>query len=170
MAFATPDDFLQYWGYNLTNLLRSNNNDSVKAETFLFRVEHRLMTWIDANTFRNINFDELTDFQREQMKYAVLEQAMYMWRNGDLGMDSGYDQERGKVMGRGDLNYLEICQPALNCLKLAGIFNQKMKNYRRTLHGWGASLANFTNVSDKIPPAPTPSGNVISGIGYTEDD
>lgn len=183
--FATPQDFFEYWGYDLDNLLRSNDNNSIKAETFLFRVETRLMRWIDANTFRNIRFDTLTPFQLEQMKYAVIEQAMYMWRNGDIGMESGFDQEKGKIIGRGDLNYLEVSQPTLNCLKLAGLFNQKMKNYRRTIHGWGATLGDYIGTPGSVSyfppepgpvptptptPTPVPGPGVIPGIGYTEDD
>lgn len=150
--FATPDDFLEYWGYSLDHLLRTNDNPSFKTETYINRVEKRLMSWVDANTFRNIPWGSLTPFQKEQMKYAVLEQTMYMWRNGDIAMDSGYDPEKGKIANRGDLKYIEVAQSALNYLITAGLFNQKMKNYRRTIHGWGATLGYFGNVSDKIPP------------------
>lgn len=152
--FVNADMFLDYWGEDLNELLPDNANPSAKCDTFLARVERRLMAWIDANTFRNIPYDSLTPFQLQEFRAALLEQAMYMWRNGDIGMDSGYDMEKGKIANRSDLKYIAVCQPALDALIKAGMFNQKMQNRRRTLHGWGATLGDYIAANDKAVVRP----------------
>ena len=141
--FVTVDDFKNYWGIDLRDKLRSNDNISNQAEIFLARVEDRLLNWLDSNTFRKIRYEMLTPYQVEQLQKAILTQALYTWKNGDLGVDSGYDAERGVVTKRSDLIVLEVCQAAIDYLKNAGLFNQKMRNYRRTLRGWGSDLGYF---------------------------
>lgn len=147
--FITVDDFLAYWGFDLNDKLKGNDNSSNKVNVFLYRVEQRLMQWIDANTFRLLNYDNLTPYQLNQFKLALLEQAMYMWKNGDLGMDSGYDPERGKIVDRNDLTVLSICEPALNCIKNAGLYNQKIQNRKRYMRAGGLGMLNEGGIPRK---------------------
>lgn len=142
--FVTVDDFYNYWGQDLRNLLDGmGENPSKAAEIFLARIEDRLMNWIDNNTFRRIGYEELNPFQLENFKKAILTQAMYMWRNGDLGIDSGYDAERGKVIDRKELVEIEVCQAAIDYLSNAGLFNLVMKTRRRYIRGWPGIGGNF---------------------------
>lgn len=133
--FVTADDFLDYWGINLNARLRTNDNDSNKADTYLARVELRLMSWIDKNSFRVTPWNNLAPFQIQNFRYAILEQAMYMWRNGDIEMDSGYDQERGVVLHSNDKEDIVICKSCLNFLFTAGLFNLKITNRKRYMGG-----------------------------------
>lgn len=142
--FVTVDDFNNYWGKNLRALLSSNDNVSNQAETFLARVEDRLMNWIDNNTFRRLRYEDLTQYQLENFKKAILTQAMYTYKNGDLGLDSGYDMERGKIINREELVELEVCQAAINYLSNAGLFNLTLKNRRRYIRGWAGCGIDFT--------------------------
>lgn len=135
--FITPDDFENYWGINLIEKLKDNSNSSNKANIFLKRVENRVISWIDANTFRQTTWDKLTDYQLEHFQNALIEQAMYIYRNSDLALDSGYDTEKGFVGGAEKLKTIEICEPCLRELKLAGLYNLTVTNrnrYTRILH------------------------------------
>jgi hypothetical protein len=134
--FITPDDFENYWGVNLREKLKNNSNPSNKANMFLKRIEIRVMNWIDANTFRVTRWDNLTEFQLEHFRIALLEQAMYVYRNTDLALDSAYDPEKGFIVqsngnGSSSLKAIEICEPTLRELKLAGLYNLNILNRNR---------------------------------------
>jgi hypothetical protein len=140
--FVTVDDFNNYWGMNLRSMLASNDSPSNQAESFLARVEDRLMNWIDNNTFRRIPYEKLLPKQLENFKKAIVTQAMYVYKNGDLGLDSGYDSERGVIVSQKDLNGLEVCQAAINYLSNAGLFNLVMKTRTRYVRGWAGPDGN----------------------------
>lgn len=129
--FITPDDFENYWGVNLREKLKNNSNPSNKANIFLKRVELRVMNWIDANTFRVTSWDNLSEFQLEHFRIALLEQAMYMYRNTDLALDSAYDPDKGFVAENAKLKAIEICEPTMRELKLAGLYNLNLLNRTR---------------------------------------
>ena len=133
--FITIDDFNNYWTVNLQNMLRTSANESNQAEMFLARVERRLMAYIDNNTFRRYKYEELSGNQLEAFKEAIVVQAMYVYKNGDLGMDSGYDSERGLVVKRAELVELYVCQDAIDILSNAGLWNMVMKNRPRKFGG-----------------------------------
>lgn len=129
--FISSDDFYNYWGIDLIEKLKSSGNPSNKANIFLRRIENNLMSWIDANTFRNVSWYDLSDFQLENFKYALLEQAMYIYRNTDISLDSGYDPERGIIVERSTLDSITVCSTALNFLKTAGLYNLNVTNRLR---------------------------------------
>lgn len=135
--FVTADDFYQYWGIDLNSRLRDGDdtNDSSKADIFLGRLEKRVMSWIDKNSFRVVPWNNLSEFQLDMFKCALLEQAMYMWRNGDIDMDSGYDQSSGLVIDPNTKASLVMCEPAINFLITSGIMNQKITNRKRFMSG-----------------------------------
>lgn len=134
--YITVDDFKNYWGVDLRAVLRTNDSSSNQAELFLSRVEDRLKNWIDNNTFRRLDYDRLTPFQFENWQKALLTQAMYMFKNGDIGMDSGYDAEKGILVKRSDLTELVVCQATMDYLSNAGLLNFVMKNRPRILKGY----------------------------------
>ena len=129
--FISASDFYDYWGIDLIEKLKNGGNSSNKANIFLRRIENNVMAWIDANTFRNVHWDHLSEFQLEQFQYALLEQAMYVYRNSDISLDSGYDPEKGIIVDKQTLEGLIICTPALNFLKLAGLYNLNVTNRMR---------------------------------------
>lgn len=140
--FISTDDFFNYWGINLESKLNTGDNRSNFANMFLKRIEDRVMSWIDANTFRNIPWENLKsdykveneyeqkyiDIQKDYWRKALLEQAMYVFRNGDIGQDSGYDQEKGVIAPSENLQSIEICRPCINFLKCAGLYNHNIQN------------------------------------------
>lgn len=128
--FVTPDDFENYWNENLNAKLKGDNYSN-KANAFLRVVEDRLLNWIDANTFRVSPWEDLSEFQIENLQKAILTQAMYVFRNSDISLDSGYDPERGIIADRQKLKDLTISDAALDFLKTAGLYNHKIRNKRR---------------------------------------
>lgn len=133
--FVTIDDFNNYWTANLQNLLKTSANESNQANMFLVRVERRLMSYIDNNTFRRYKYEELKGKQLDAFKEAILLQAMYTYKNGDIGMDSGYDSERGMTAKRAELVEISVCQDAIDILSNAGLWNLVMKNRPRRFGG-----------------------------------
>lgn len=133
--FITVDEFDNYWSVNLRDMLRTSANESNQAEMFLARVERRLMAYIDNNTFRRYKYEELCGHQLNAFKEAIVLQAMYVYKNGDIGMDSGYDAERGLVAKRAELVELSVCQDAIDVLANAGLWNMSMKNRPRKFGG-----------------------------------
>ena len=133
--FISVDDYNNYWGEDLSAKLKSNYNISNQAEAFLARVEDRLLNWIDRNSFRRIRYDKMTPYQLNQFKLAILTQAKYVYKNGDIGLDSGYDPEKGKIISADELAAIEVCQAAIDYLSNAGIFNLVMKNRPRVNRG-----------------------------------
>lgn len=136
--FVSTEDFLNYWGVNLNEKLRGNANESNKGDAFLKRIEDRLMAWLDANTFRTYRWDDLksdsiffSDKQKMNWKLAILNQAMYVYRNSNIGLDSGYDVEKGVIAKKEELESIEICRPAIDYIKVAGLYNHVMSNRPR---------------------------------------
>ena len=131
--FISPSDFYNYWGVDLNSALKSDNNVSNKANTFLKIVEDRLMSWIDSNSFRNTNWDEIWEYDHmlECFQKAILTQAMYVYRNSDIALDSGYDPDSGFVAKKQELQSIVICEAALNYLREGGLFNQVISAHRR---------------------------------------
>lgn len=134
--FVTPSDFFNYWGLDLRDKLKSRDNQSNKADLFLKRVELRLMNYIDNNSFRNYEWDKLDKDSRESIQYAILEQAMYMFKNGDIALDSGYDMQKGIIAPKNALNEITICQPAIQILQNSGLLNMNITNRKRYYRGF----------------------------------
>lgn len=133
--YVTVDDFDAYHNVNLREMLRSGANESNAANAFLFRVENLLMARIDSQTFRRFRYEELKGKQLEAFQMAILEQAMYTFRNGDLGMDSGYDAEKGMIASKADIEGIIVCDNAITILSNAGLWNLVMKNRPRKFGG-----------------------------------
>lgn len=131
--FVSPQDFKNYWGIDLGAELKDNGTevDSNKADMFLMRIEDRLLAWLDSNTFRTYRWDEVCGPDRDSLQKAIIVQAMYVFRNGDISTDSGYDPQRGKIINKADLQAIEICDEAIDILKSSGLYSRAMVNRRR---------------------------------------
>lgn len=121
--YISLDEFNEYFNIDLA----AEFGTVEKAKAFLKRIEDRLATFVDSNFNTNIDYKypHFTDYQKHHYKLALLEQAIYIFRNGDISVDSGYDPEKG-----------EIAKPekyaiAPNCkdnLRLCGIWNRNIPN------------------------------------------
>lgn len=133
--YVTVDDFKNYWGKDLRELLREDDNPSSSAERFLYRTESLLMAWIDHNTFRVLHYDHLSPFQLQKFQEAILNQAMYRYKQGELALDSGYDMERGFVADPGQIARIEVCHATIELLAVAGLYNLNIKTRARSGKG-----------------------------------
>lgn len=121
--YITLDEFKEYFGISLTEAFGTDTN----AMAFLKRIEDRLATFCDSNFNANIDrkYPCFTDYQKYHYKLALLEQAIYIFRNGDISVDSGYDPEKGEIART------EKYAIAPNCkdnLRLCGIWNRNIPN------------------------------------------
>ena len=126
--FVKEDDYNNYTGKNLQNILDPESEMQNACNLFLLRIENILMTKIDNMSFRTRSWDNLTALQKEKLQMAIIEQAEYILRNGDLFTDSGYDLEKGEVISAEKLRQIEICSISLEYLQSCGLINKNIKN------------------------------------------
>ena len=122
--YINPDDFINYFGIDLGSRLKGNQNPSDKATAFLMRVENDVESFMNAHFFKNISIEygKMSDYQKEHYRLALLEQAYYIFKNGDIGSDSGYNPESGIVASNHALTEITIGEKAKNHLKLSGLW------------------------------------------------
>ena len=138
-AVVSPDDFKNKFGKDLGHILKGSDNDSNYPYIFLNMVQECLIDWCDEHGFRRMHqLSQLSPMQMEFFKKAVLYHAYYTWKNGAaaLGLDSGYDAERGIVISAEDLQRVEVSARVVTLLHKSGLFNLKMKNYPRVSRGY----------------------------------
>lgn len=137
--YITADDFKMYFGVDLAAELKTDDNESNQVDAFLKRIEVRMSAFINANFYKNVDqeYPNFTDYQKEQYKYALLEQAYYMLTQGDISVDSGYDQQEGIKASRNYLHRIKIADNTREHLILAGLWNRTIKSRARGgLDGW----------------------------------
>ena len=127
--YITPEEFTEYTGIDLGAQLKGNANPSDKAMAFLKRLEVRMEAFLNATFFKRIT-DEwpcFNDWQKEQYKYALLEQAIYIFRNGDISVDSGYEPDEGIKISRRAIKELSIAPNAMNHLRMCGLWSRHIR-------------------------------------------
>lgn len=129
--FVKPDDYFNFFGENLYQKLRAKDNESNKVDIFLMNIEDIMLTKIDKMSFRVDDFNRLTEFQKECLQKAILFQAEYIVRNGNLFTDSGYDPEKGFVADYEKIQNAALCQAAVDKLVICGLINHNIRNRRR---------------------------------------
>ena len=123
--YITLDEFEEYFGINLVEAFDTDTN----AMAFLKRIEDRLETFVDSNFNANIDrrYPNFTDYQKKHYKLALLEQAIYVFKNGDISVDSGYDPDKGEVAKNPGVKYA-IAPNCKDNLRLCGIWNRNIPN------------------------------------------
>ena len=129
--FVRPNDFLNYTGKDLNEILNIDSNLSNRANLFLMQVEDNLLERVDAISFRTTTWDKLTDFQKECLQKAIIIQAQYILRNSDLFTDSGYDPEKGEIMPIEKIQAISICKTSIDYLHNCGLYSHVISNRRR---------------------------------------
>lgn len=127
--YITLDEFKEYTGIDLALQLKSDDNPSNTATAFLTRIENIMRAFIDSNFVRNVDreYPNFSDYQKEHYKLALIEQALYVFRNSDISSDSGYDPEKGIIIGKHDLRELAIAPNAIDELRLCGLWNRNIR-------------------------------------------
>ena len=137
--YITPDDFKAYFGIDLELELKSSANPSDTANAFLMRIENRLATFLDAMFYRRVDeeYPKFTDYQKKHYAQALLEQAIYVFKNGDVSVDSGYDYEEGEKASLGTIIEKSIAPNCKQELLLCGLWCRKIKGSRMKGIWWG---------------------------------
>jgi len=127
--YITPDEFRDYFGIDLALELPDDTNPSNKAMAFLKRIEDRVEAIVDTECFRQVNreYPNFSDYQKIHYKRALLEQAIYVFQNGDISVDSGYDPEKGIVIDRTKVQELSLAPNAKRELQLCGLWCKKIR-------------------------------------------
>lgn len=128
--WVTPQDFKNYFGEDLDAILKKDN-ESNGTNLFLMHVEDRLVDWIFTRSGRLTPWESLTPFQQEQFQIAILIQANYILRNGNITFDSGYDPEVGIKVSQENIEKIEICRACVEKLIVSGLYNHEYPNRRR---------------------------------------
>lgn len=128
--YVSIDEFQEYF---VDIDLRKELGNEENALGFLKRIEDRLERFINAEYNRNITreYPQFTDYQKENYKMALLEEAIYIFRNSDLFVDSGYDTERGEIIDYNKLEKISISRETIKALRICGIVDRNV--YKRTL-------------------------------------
>lgn len=136
--YVNEDDFKEYFGKDLKELLNDDDNISNKSNSFLYRVEARLISYVNAVVGKNIEYiyDNLSDYQKERLKLAILEQTYYVLRNSDISTDSGYDPDSGIIADKEELKQLVVCQNTINYLIEANLWNRRIKSRGGLYYGY----------------------------------
>lgn len=123
--YITADEFREYTGIDLEEELRDTSNPSNKVNAFLVRIEDRMETYLNAHFFKRISdeYPGFTDFQKKHYKLALIEQAYYVFKNGDISTDSGYDPERGEIISKSKKTAITLAPNAIDHLRMIGLWN-----------------------------------------------
>ena len=128
--YITGDDFLLYTGIDLAAQLKGNANPSDKVNAFLKRIEVRMEAYLNANFFKRVSdeWPAFTEWQKEHYKYALLEQALYVFKNGDISVDSGYDPDEGIKLDPTARKKITLAPNAIDHLTLIGLWSRHIKS------------------------------------------
>ena len=143
---VTPDDFFNMFGISLYEILDTKGNDSNYPFIFIRNVQDYLQDWCDEHGFMRMHYNNLHGIQLEYFQKAVLNHIYYTWKNGAvaLGLDSGYDAEKGKIISIEDIKAIEVPTRVITLLHKCGLFNLKLHNRPRYSKGWPGIGGPFT--------------------------
>lgn len=123
--YITADEFREYTGIDLAEELRDTSNPSNKVNAFLKRVEDRMEVFLNAHFFKIVSdfWPRFTDEQKYHYKLALIEQAYYVFKNGDISTDSGYDPDRGIVVSKHAKSEITLAPNAIDHLRMTGLWS-----------------------------------------------
>lgn len=132
--FITLDEFRDYTGIDLEARLKKDDNPGSTAYAFLRRCTDRVEAYIEANYHRRIEreYPNFTNYQKEKYKLGLIEQALYIFKNGDISVDSGYDPQEGEKVSRGTIERLSLAPNAKNYFMLSGVLTRYLKTKGRS--------------------------------------
>lgn len=117
----SPDEFKEYTGVDLSSRLSNMQEPSA----FLKMYQHRLNTFLEATFHRYIEkeyYKGLSEYQQTHYKYAVLEFCWYIFKNGDIGIRSGIDDDGKQIISPEQINESLINIYTKNELIRAGLW------------------------------------------------
>lgn len=137
--YITIDEFKDYTGIDLLAELNTDNaNPSDTANRFLKRVEDRMELYVNNHFFIQIPtiYPTWDDRSKKCYKLALIEQAEYMFRNGDIAMDSGYNPDNLSTTDLKRKNAVAMSKVAYDYLISCG-FNREIGYGTGVIGLWG---------------------------------
>lgn len=137
--FITLDEFKEYTGIDLEVEIKKDGNPSRTAEAFLERTIDRFETYLAVEYFKNMGpiYEHFNNFNKACYKKALIEQVLYVFRNGEIGVDSGVDLEEGCKVSRNYIKTLMIAPFAEQKLIQCGVLNRNVNAIRGGFYGYG---------------------------------
>lgn len=123
---VTEQDYLYSTGVDLNAELSAaitNDIGDNPAPRFLKGIEEYLIDYF--TTFYSWDGVLRTQHQENQLKKAVIAQAQYTIRNGNIINDSGYNSSTGQIVPRMTLEAIGIGSAAHLAMKKGGMANLK---------------------------------------------
>lgn len=110
--YVHPEDYIALFNVDLNDILPDGANPSNKAEIFLGMCEDVVTNFINSNFAYTVEgqYPTFSDFQKEHWKKAILWEAHYLLKNGELHNRSGFEEGRGFIATQEQINDA-ICAP-----------------------------------------------------------
>lgn len=127
--YITPDDLKEYFGIDLLAEYVDDANPSNSANAFIMRVEDKVEAILNGCFNRNVNteYPNFSDYQKLEYQKALLEQAYYDFKNGDIARDSGYDIDKGEVASNGTMLSKSLSLMCIHHLNTCGLWCTKIR-------------------------------------------
>ena len=134
--YITLDEFDEY--FPEIEGIRIALGGENRALAWLKRIEDRMQIFINSNFNRNIDeeYRVFTQNMKECYKKALLEQAIYIFRNSDITVDSGYDSDKGEIMNIDRLKKIKLAPNSYDYLRLCGLTNRLLNNRQKGIIWW----------------------------------
>lgn len=126
--YVSPEDLKTYCGLNLYEEL----NDGSSPDFFMRDREDEILRYINIQSWRPISLwlkqNKYNPEQMDNLRMAILEQAKYVFENGDVLANNGIDPEQGVKFGVHDRRQASISPKAMDILKMSGIILMTMRS------------------------------------------
>lgn len=133
MITITQQEFLEYTGINLEIELPDLDDGSNKVDRTISLWAKRVYNEMRKNSVKPIPKDEdLTENQVQTIKDAICEYGEYYLKNGDLYRQSGFDEERGKLLDASDLEKIKFPNHIIDMLRASGLIRRSLS--RRSVY------------------------------------
>lgn len=125
MITITHEDFRQYTGIDLEIELRDLDDASTKVERTIKLWTLRVYREQRRNSIVPIPDDEkLKPNQVQAIKDAICEYGEYYFKNGDLYRQSGFNEDKGVLITKSDLDNIRFPQVCIDILRDAGLIRR----------------------------------------------
>ena len=123
--YITADEFREYTGIDLAMELKDTSNASDKVNAFLKRIEDRMEVYLNAHFFKLVSdiWPCFNDNQKYHYKLALIEQAYYVFKNGDISTDSGYEPDKGIIASKHARSEITLAPNAIDHLRMTGLWS-----------------------------------------------
>ena len=128
--YVSLDEFKQNFGLDLKEIL----GDEAQALAFMNRWENRVETMVTSlgGVKPSTVYPSFSDYQKNEYKWALMEEYAYILNVGDIPLDNGYEQATGKKnISEAQLTNMYLCPLCKRHLSNCGILCGKNRVYGR---------------------------------------